>query len=258
MTSITLPIKPWFGNNSNRCAFDEILNYWKAHDVITFLIDLRIYHPSLNIFLDDSEKEQEQELKSDYFKKRFAVSRSILKHILINICETEKISDIRLDKKKNRRIVVKGKEDICISLSYSGTCIALSVGKRKIGSDIEQIRPVNIKKIRSSPLFTDMNNRNEKERVRNFLHVWTLIEAYAKLHDKNPYPYLNYMVLPKDGQFVSYCINQRAIFSLAFGSDQLKDIVLWLDPEFSETLPSVVKNAAWSSNFPEEGPHVRS
>jgi 4'-phosphopantetheinyl transferase len=258
MTSITRPIKTWVGNISTRCVFNEILNYWKAYDVITFLVDLGIYHPSLFNFLDDREKKQEQELKSDYFKKRFTISRSILKHILLNICETEKISDINLVKKKNGRIVVKGKQDICISLSYSGTCIALSVGKRKIGSDIEEIRPVSIKKIRSSPLFNHMNYRNEKERIRHFLHVWTLIEAYAKLHDKNPYPYLNYKFLPEEGHFVSYCINQRLILSLAFSSDQLKDIVLWLDPECSETLFSVIKNAAWSSNFTEENTHVRA
>ena len=256
MTLITRPIKPWVSSISNRCVFDEILNYWKAYDVITFLVDLGIYHPSLDNFLDDREKEQEQKLKSDYFKKRFTVSRSILKHILLNICETKKISDINLDKKKNGRVVVKGNRNICISLSYSGTCIALSVGKRKIGSDIEEICPVSIKKIRSSPLFNHMNYRNEKERIRDFLHVWTLIEAYAKLYDKNPYPYLNYKFLPENGHFVSYCINQRLILSLAFNQSELKDVVLWIDPGCIGTESSEMKNAVCSSTLIDRNKNI--
>jgi 4'-phosphopantetheinyl transferase len=249
MSAITPLIKPWSQDNTNKCTFDEIPTYWEAYDVLTFLVDLGVYRPFLYLVLNDCEKEQEYVFKTDYFKKRFTVSRSIAKFILQIILKTEEISDIDLSKKKNKRIMVKNRQDIYISLSYSCNCIAITIGKRKIGSDIEALREVCIKKIRSYPLFNDMNYRSEKECILIFLHVWTMIEAYAKLHDKNPFPYMNSVILPEDAHFKSYCINQCSIFTLAFCQQPLKDIVLWIDPECIETLPSGMNNAGNSSQL---------
>lgn len=255
MIEILPPIKPWSGNTQNRCAFDAIPTYWKGFDVITFLADLGMYHPNLTNFLDDGEKEQEQKFKTEYFKKRFTISRSIIKLILFHILGTGNISDIVLSKKKNGRLIVRGRKDLYISLSYSGTSIALSVGKRKFGSDIEMLRPVQIRKITSSPLFIDTHYRNGKEHSRTVLHLWTLVEAYSKLHTRNPYQILKYPMLPDDARFVSYCINQHAIFSLAFRSDLTSDALLWIDPE---TLFSGIKNAACSSTTSGGDTYVRA
>lgn len=258
MTSIPPPIKTWFGNDSNRCVFDEIPTYWKAYDIITFLADLRLYHSSLYNFLDDNEKEKELLLKAVNSKKRFVVSRTIIKHILLNILEKEKISDIVLIKRKHGRVLVEGNPTIYISLSYSGTKIAITVGKRKLGNDIEVLRPVGIKKIRSYPLFNDRYCMSEKEYIRDFLHIWTLIEAYSKLRDRNPYLYLNSGCLPEDAHLVSYCIDNHSIFSLAFGPDQLNDALLWIDPGCIGTFPSVMKKAVSSSKLSDEDKHVRT
>ncbi len=229
MTVNLPPIKTWNGTNANRCAFDEIISYWETHDTITFLVNLRIYHRSLRTFLDTHEREKELFFKPVISQKRFVISRTILKHILKNILLAPSLSDIILIRREDGRILVKGFPDIYISLSYSGTCIAITVGKRKIGSDIEILRPVDIRKIKSYPLFTDKNCRNEEVSIQHFFHAWTLVEAYAKLHDKNPYPYLMWRELPRDADFVSYNINHSSIFSLASGPDQGKDVLLWLD-----------------------------
>jgi len=255
MTAILPPLQTWSGNTQNRCRFDKILTYWKACDVITFLADLGMYNASLYNFLDDREKEREQKFKTDYFKKRFTISRSIIKLILMNILDTGNISDIVLNKKKNGRILVRGRQDMYISLSYSGTCIALSVGKRKFGSDIEVLRPVEIRKIKSCPLFYDTNCRNGKEQIRNVFHLWTVVEAYAKLYARNPYQILNYRVLPDDAHFVSYCINHHSILSLAFSSDQMRDALLWIDPG---TFSQAITNAACSSTISDGDTHVRA
>jgi 4'-phosphopantetheinyl transferase len=229
MTFNPPPITPWTATNANRCAFDEIFSYWKDYDTLTFLVDLGIYHPSLRTFLDHQEKEKELSYKTMIFQKRFVVSRTIIKHILKNILLTPNLSDSILIRKKYGRIHVKDVPGIYISLSYSGTCIAITVGKRKIGSDIEVIRPVDIRKIKSYPLFYDTRSRNEKERIRNFLQMWTLVEAYAKLHDRTTYPCLIEKDLSRDATFVSYCINTTSIFSLASGPDRGKDALFWLD-----------------------------
>jgi 4'-phosphopantetheinyl transferase len=226
---MTVPFRAWSKHPENRCAPDEIPAYWKTHDVLTFLADTGMYNASLYQGLDSAEKEQVLQFKSDYFKKRFAVSRSLVKCILRHIPGTGNRDDIVLSRAK-KGILVDGRQDIFMSLSYTGSCIAITVGKRKIGSDIERVRPVNIMKIRSSPLFDGSKCRNKKEESLQALHVWTLVEAYAKLRDRTPYPLLNSSGLLHDTSFVSYCVDQQAILSLAYEGTPMKDTLLWIDP----------------------------
>ena len=89
------------------------------------------------------------------------------------------------------------------------------MAKRKIGSDIETVQPADLRKIRSSPLFDPSKCKNKKEESIHSLHLWTLVEAYAKLRDRNPYPLLNSSSLLPDAGFVSYCIDRKFILSLA-------------------------------------------
>ena len=167
--------------------------------------------------------------KTPVSRKRFVVSRTLLKHLLRGILRAPALSDIILIRKKYGRIHVKDFPEIFVSLSYSGDCIALTVGKKKIGSDIEVVRPVDIRKIKSYPLFYDTGSRNEKERSRHFLQMWTLLESYAKLHDRSAYALLSEKDFSPDVNFVSYCINSSSIFSLASGPGQRRDTLLWLD-----------------------------
>jgi len=223
------PLRSWSRTLQNRCTFGEILSYWKAHDATTFLVDLGIYHPSLYDFLTQGEKERERSYKPLISRQRFVVSRTVLKHILREILSKEHIADIILIRIEDGRILVKDHPSVYITLSYSGTSIAITVGKRKLGSDIEVVRPVQDQKITSSPIFNDTNCKDEWERIRQVIHVWTLVEAYAKLHDINPYPLLHNRSLFENTNFVSYCINQHSIFSLASDPDQFTDALVWLD-----------------------------
>lgn len=230
-TDTILPsIRSWSGNSHTRCTYDEIPGYWNEFDVITFLIDLGMYHTSLYDLLDIREKEREHVFRTDYFKKRFIVSRSIIKQILVKIIKAENIADIILYKKKTGQILVRGRKDIYLSLSYSGTSIAVSVAKRKIGNDIERVCPGDKRKIKSSPLVDPSKCRTKKEESLHVLHVWTLVEACAKLRDRNPYPLLNSSTLLQDASFVSYCVDQHAIVSFACEGSPVHDTLLWIDP----------------------------
>ena len=222
MTLRLPPLGIWHESPATTCSFEGILPRWKVHDTLTFLVDLGMYHPTFRTFLDPGERERELLFKTVISRKRFVVSRTILKHILQAILQTANAADVVLIRRDDGRILVQGYPDMFISLSYSGTRIAVTVGKRKIGSDIEALRPVTIEKIRSCPLFTDEDYKNGKESSHDFFHVWTLVEAYAKLHDSNPYPFLLWKELPQDAHFVSYCINNSLIFSLAYGLDEGK------------------------------------
>ena len=254
MTALPPPLIPWSKHPENLCAPDEIPAYWKTHDVLTFLADTGMYDASLYLGLDSAEKEQVLQFKSDYFKKRFAVSRSLVKCILRHIPGTGNRDDIVLSRGK-KGIQVDSRQDIFISLSYTGSCIAITVGKRKIGSDIERVRPVNIIKIRSSPLFDGSKCTNKKEESLHTLHVWTLVEAYAKLRDRTPYPILNSSGLLHDASFISYCVDHQTILSLAYEGIPIKDTLLWIDPGI---LSSGVKNTICPSSIFGGDTYVRS
>jgi 4'-phosphopantetheinyl transferase len=228
MTPEIPPILLWSGEAADRLAADEVATCWHANDVITFIIDLGLYPASLGDFLDPGEKEQLEEFRSDHFRKRFTVSRWLIRQILTQVFRTESVSDIVLVRRKEGGIEVKDHKEVHISLSYSGSCMALSIGKRKLGCDIEVLRPIYIQKTLSCPLFGDVNCANDS---RIFLHRWTLLEAYAKLYDKNPYSLLNSRGLLQDVHFVSYCVDRYAVLSLALDSDRQKDILIRLDPE---------------------------
>jgi 4'-phosphopantetheinyl transferase len=230
VTATLPPTIPWIQNIQNGCTLDDLPAYWKEYDTLTFLGDLGRYHSSLIQVLDAREKEQAQAFRTDYFKKRFIFSRSIIKYILHHMLETDTIEGITLLKDTSKRIVVKNRHDIYLSLSYSGTSVALSVGKQKTGSDIEVVYPMDIRKINSSPVFDDAHLMNEKERIPHFFQVWTMVEAYAKLRDRNPFSLLNNRCLFEDAHFISYCIDNRSILSLAFDADSIKDTLLWIDP----------------------------
>lgn len=224
------PLIPWHATNANRCTREQIIPYWKDNETLTFFVDLDVYHPSFVTFLDEGEKEHELRYKTDVSRKRFVVSRTLLKHILKYVLDTPTPLDVTLIRKKYGRILIKDVPGIFISLSYSGTSMAITIGKRKIGSDIEVLRTIDIRKIKTHPLFYDPGAPNEKDRTRHFLQMWTLLEAYAKLRDRNTYACLAENTFPPDVNFVSYCINNTLVFSLAFGPDSGKDVLLWLDP----------------------------
>jgi len=257
MTALPPPLIPWSKHPENRCAPDEIPAYWKTHDVLTFLADTGMYDASQFQGLDSAEKEQVLQFKSDYFKKRFAVSRSLVKCILRHIPGTGNRDDIVLSRGK-KGILVDGRQDIFISLSYTGSCIAITMGKRKIGSDIERVRPVDIRKLGASPLFDNLMSGNGKNHNQHLLHGWTLVEAYAKLRDMSLYPLVENRFFLPDAHFVSYLIDRRSILSLAYDSRPMKDILLWVDPGSRPAASFAGRKAACLPPLPDGDTYVRA
>jgi len=207
------------------------------YDVVTLLADLRLYDFSVPAHLDSQEKERERTLKTDYFKKRFIVSRAVMKPVLQHLVGETMVSHHLLERGENGRLKVHGRPDIFISLSYSGTCIALTLGKQKTGCDIEMVRPLDIRKIRSCSLF-DQKPGNEKEQTLHFLQQWTMVEAYAKLRDMNLYPLLKERYYFNDTHFVSYQADRHSVLSLASDSPLKKNVLLWADPVDWPTISS--------------------
>lgn len=229
MPAVLPSLRPWSKNAQNRCVYDDIMSHWTAHDAITFLIDLGEYRPVLYDLLTNGEKAQVLRCKPVIARRRLVMSRTILKHILSEILQKENIADIILTRNADGRILVKDKPHVYLSLSYYGTRIAITVGKRKLGGDIEGVRPVRDKKITASPIFHVYHCSQGKDHLQQVIHMWTLVESYAKLYDKNPYPLLNSCSPFKDADFVSYDINQHMIFSLASAQGHFTEVLVWLD-----------------------------
>jgi 4'-phosphopantetheinyl transferase len=219
----------WSKNSSNHCIIDTLPAYWNNSDALTFLADIGRYNPSLLSGLDDAERDRVLQFKSEYFKQRFVVSRSLLKSILVHLGRKHDRNALVL-LRKHKRILVPGEDDIFVSLSYSGSTLAITIARRKIGTDIETVHPVDLRKVRSSPLFDHAKPKNKKEESTRSLHLWTVVEAYAKLRDLNPYPLLaKSSLLPGFGS-VSYCIDKRLILSLAYDTGNLEHAIFWIDP----------------------------
>jgi hypothetical protein len=82
-----------------------------------------------------------------------------------------------------------------------------------------------------------------------------MVEAYAKLRDKNPFPLLAGTTFFPDAGFVSYCIGGQAVLSLAWDPGHIKDTLLWIDPG---TFSSGGKNAPCPSSLSGGDTYVRS
>jgi 4'-phosphopantetheinyl transferase len=224
------PFKLWSGCDSDRFPGESVMTCWKEYDIITFLADFGEYETPDTTILDDREKERERTFKTDHFKKRFIVSRIILKQILKQIVGKEIGSNIVLGQENNGRVILQGRTDIHISLSYSGTSIALTLGKKKVGSDIELIRPLTMRKIQSCSFF-EKKSGDEKELTLYYLQQWTMMEAYAKLRDMNLYPIIRERYWLKDTHFISYLINEQSVLSIASGSPTDNSALFRIIPE---------------------------
>jgi 4'-phosphopantetheinyl transferase len=257
MTEMPPSLRSWSKHPKNRCVPDKIPAYWKTHDALTFLADVGTYDAARYHTLDADEKEQHRKFKSDYFKMRFTVSRSLLRQILPWIPGSDNNADFVLTK-KNGRILITNRPDIFISLSYSGSCIAITLGKRKIGSDIEMVNPHKIKTI---PILRILGNRvcgSTKNPDQHPVHIWTVLEAYAKFHDMSLYPLLPDRFFLPDTRFMSYCIDHRAILSLAYEGTILKDTVLWIDPGCGSVSCGGEETTTGSLSHRQGDTHVRA
>ena len=98
--------------SKNLCIPDIFRVYRKAYHMLTFLADAGMDDASLEQGLDAAEKERALQFKSDYFRQRFAVSRSSLKGILRYLSGTGNHNDIILSQEKKRILVKVGRTSI--------------------------------------------------------------------------------------------------------------------------------------------------
>src|SRR5690606_23815750 len=96
-------------------SLENITRLWEHNDVLIFLIDLDNYGIVGVESLNNDEKESLEKLKTKHSKKRYIVSRTVLKHILYHLLKKKSILDISTYKDEHGEVHVLDHEelDIC-------------------------------------------------------------------------------------------------------------------------------------------------
>jgi 4'-phosphopantetheinyl transferase len=198
----------------------SVQKLWNNNDILLFLVDLEIYEQLGLSYLSSDEKEYLTKLKTNYFRKRFIVSRSLLKIILQHVLKKRSSLDISLYRNNSGRVCVHNNEEIYICISYTENLVAFSISKQKTGIDIEYIRPIDLKIFSKCLQNTISKNEMFQENDVDKLKIWTLREAYCKLTDQSMLECLNKQIVLNDIDHKEYIINNRYILSVAFASKE--------------------------------------
>ena len=221
-------LRPWSRNERNRCDHGDILPYWTAHDAVTILVDEGAYRPDFRDLLTVGERDRVLRYRTPRSRRRFVLSRAVLKRVLSEILPEDDPGGVILTRNAAGRILVEGRPHVHVSLSYHDTGVAVSVGKRRLGSDLEGVRPIRDGKITASRAFQDRFRAEGTDRTERVIQVWTMVEACAKLHDANPYRLLGASSPFGDAEVVSYRIEDKQILSLALEPGPFTEVLVWL------------------------------
>ncbi len=196
----------------NSVLLKDVPHLWEQNDILILLIDLDSYTFSTE-YLDDNEKEDLESLKTSYFRKRYIVSRTVLKFVLHYLLEGQSIFNIGTYKDEYGRAHVRDHKELHICISYTGNIVSLAISKVNVGIDIE------LKKSLSSGKFSKYLNKRTletdiQENGFDLLTLFTLKEAYCKFSNKSILSCLNKELDLSNIFYLSYFLNDKYILSI--------------------------------------------
>jgi 4'-phosphopantetheinyl transferase len=195
---------------------ENIPHLWEQNDILILLINLKNYNLLNTEYLDLSEKKHLESLKTSYFRKRYIVSRNVLKYIIQNIpgClrKDQSISEIGTYSDEYGKIHIRNYRELHICISYTGNIISLAISKVEVGIDIELKRLISPGKVLKY-LTPDLKTENFEHQL-DFLIVWTLKEAYCKFSNKSMLSVLNKELDLSSIFHSSYVLNSKYILSV--------------------------------------------
>ncbi len=198
---------------SSPISLASIPYLWQQSDVLILLVNLDDYVTFNTSYLNKTEMEYLERLKTGYFKKRYIVSRTVLKHILYYIIRVEPVSEISTYKDEYGRLCIHNHSDLHICISYTQNTVVLAISNIEIGIDIELgktlILKSNLRKLGSKFSFTD-----ESINEADLLKIWTLKEAYSKFSNKSMY-FIFCQILDLNGvKYLTYFIDNKYVLSI--------------------------------------------
>lgn len=165
-------------------SLEHIPRLWGQNDVLIFLVDLDDYGVLDTEHLDGIEKEYLERLKTAYFKKRYIVSRMVLKCVLCRLLKEKYVSDISMYKDEYGKIHTYSHEELHLCISYTENIVALAVSKVEVGIDVEFRKKRSLSKI-SKFLHNETLQNGKSENNLDILTRWTLNEAYCKFSNES-------------------------------------------------------------------------
>ncbi|MHB8101295.1 MAG: 4'-phosphopantetheinyl transferase family protein [Methanosarcina sp.] len=186
---------------------------WEQNDILILLIDLDSYSVFSTEYLDDTEKEDLDRFKTSYFKKRYIVSRTVLKYVLHCLIKGKSVSDIVTYKDEYGRVHVNDHKELHICISYTGNIVSLAISKVNVGIDIE------LRKLFSPGKVSKYLNKRVLEsdgfgHDLDLLTLFTLKEAYCKFSNKSILSSLNKELDLNNVFSLSYILNDLYILSV--------------------------------------------
>ncbi len=163
---------------------ENIPDLWGQNDILIFLVDLDDYSTLCTEHLDDMEMESLGRLKTGYFRKRYIISRMVLKYILCNILKGQSVSDMATYKDKCGKVRVRNHEELHVCISYTENIVALAVSTFELGVDIEVIKKRSLTNI-SKYLNKTTLQTDKSVNCLDLLTTWTLKEAHCKFSNKS-------------------------------------------------------------------------
>ncbi|WP_406656886.1 hypothetical protein V7O62_13620 [Methanolobus sp. ZRKC2] len=204
-------------NVSSHVSLEHVSHLWKQNDILVFIADLKDYSTLDAGHLEDVEKEHLESLKTEYFRKRFKVSRFVLKHILCILLDKQSVFDVSLYKDKYGRLHVRNHDELNICISYTENMSFLAISKTEVGIDAEIRRSLSLKKA-SKYLKTETSYDGRYATDLNLLTTWTLKEAYCKYSNRNIISYLGKSLDTNDIFYSGYFINNRYLLAVVTSS----------------------------------------
>lgn len=200
-------------------SLENTPHLWKEKDILVFFIDMDNYDALSTEFLNNTEKEDLGKLQTLYFKKRFVISRTVLKYILCILLKMESALDISTYKDNYGEVHILDHEDLHICISYSENILALAISKVKIGIDVEIKRPLALKNtlkyFHKIPSCTDKSVSGT-----DLLNTWTIKEAYCKFSNRGMLSSLNEEPDFNNASYFNFLLDDKYVFSIVTESDQ--------------------------------------
>jgi 4'-phosphopantetheinyl transferase len=186
---------------------------WQQSDTLIFLLDLENYDTFNTSYLNRIELESLEKLQTGYFKKRYIISRTVLKHIVCNVSNERPAFEISTYKDRYGKVCIRNHNELHICLSYTESIVALAISKVDIGIDIELARKLALKSTLKN-LYTKPSLKNEPVSENDLLRIWTLKEAYSKFSNKNMHLIFSKELDLSSVSYSTYFLDNKYILSV--------------------------------------------
>ncbi|HWQ49231.1 MAG TPA: hypothetical protein VN414_09850 [Methanosarcina sp.] len=193
-------------------SLEYIPHLWQQSDILIFLVDLDSYDTFNASYLNRTELEHFERLQTSYFKKRYIVSRTVLKHIICKVANELFASEISTYKDEYGKVCVLNHNELYICISYTKNLAAIAVSKVDVGIDIELARKLALKSTFKN-LHKKTSPMDKTVSETDLLKVWTLKEAYSKFSNKEMYLIFNKELDLSNLNHLTYVLDNKYVLS---------------------------------------------